>query len=68
MNDLESIFEELGFDRRAVRQPQAAVVYAIARTYNLVMRRLEGVYQRFGLSVPSFNLLLLLQRGRDSAS
>ncbi len=68
MNNLESIFEELGFDRREVRQPQAAVVYAIARTYNLVMRHLEGVYQRFGLSAPSFNLLLLLQRGRDPES
>lgn len=61
----ETIFEELGFDAKAVQLPEGAIVYAIARTYNLVMRRLAAVYRRFGLSAPGFNLLLLLQRGKD---
>jgi MarR family 2-MHQ and catechol resistance regulon transcriptional repressor len=64
MSDLDGIFEELGFDRRDVRQPESAIIYALARTYNLVMRRFTACYKRFGLSAASFNLLVLLQRGR----
>jgi MarR family 2-MHQ and catechol resistance regulon transcriptional repressor len=59
------IFEELGFDPRQIRQPEGAVIYALARTYHLVLRRLAAIYQRFGLSAASFNLLLLLERGRQ---
>ncbi len=65
---LEGIFEELGFDARRVQLPEGAAMYALARTYHLVMRRMASVYKRFGLSAASFNLLVLLQRGRDASS
>ena len=68
MNELENIFEELGFERKGVQLPEGAIVYALARTYGLVMRRLAKVYKRFGLSAVSFNLLVLLQRGKDPGS
>jgi MarR family 2-MHQ and catechol resistance regulon transcriptional repressor len=64
MSHLEEIFEELGFNRRDVRQPEGAIVYALARTYSLVMRRFTACYKPFGLSAASFNLLMLLERGR----
>ena len=62
------IFEELGFDSKRVRIPESAVLYALARTYHLVERRLAALYQPFGLTVPSFNLLVLLARGKDPES
>ncbi len=65
MNPTATIFEELGFDSRSVQLPEGAVVYAIARTYSLIMRKLAATYRRFGLSAPGFNLLLLLKRGKD---
>ena len=65
MSAIAEIFEELGFDRSRVRLPEGAVIYALARTHQLVMRRLASVYQLFGLTAVSFNLLVLLQRGRD---
>ncbi len=68
MRELEQVFEELGFDQKAVRLPEGAIVYALARTYGLVMRQLSKVYRRFGLSAASFNLLVLLQRGKDPGS
>ena len=64
MSQPEEIFEELGFNRRDVRQPEGAIVYALGRTYNLVMRRFNACYKKFGLSPASFNLLMLLERGR----
>lgn len=63
----DGIFEELGFDPRRIQQPEGAVIYALARTYHLVLRRLSAIYARFGLSAASFNLLLLLERGRQGA-
>ena len=65
MRHTTAIFEELGFDAKAVQLPEGALVYAIARTYHLVMRKLAAAYRRFGLSAPGFNLLLLLQRGKE---
>ena len=65
MNELKAIFEELGFAMKDVRLPEGAIVYSLARTYSLVTRKLAKVYKRFGLSVASFNLLVLLQRGKD---
>jgi DNA-binding MarR family transcriptional regulator len=65
MDELEAIFHEMGFDAKTAQLPEAGVVYALARTFSLTMRELSKVYQRFGLSAPSFNLLMLLQRGRD---
>jgi MarR family 2-MHQ and catechol resistance regulon transcriptional repressor len=62
--ELEGIFEEMGFAMASVRLPEAGVVYALGRTFSLVMRELAGIYQRVGLSPASFNLLVLLQRGR----
>ena len=44
---------------------EGAVIYSIARTYSVLIRDLERVYARFGLSAPSFNLLMLLQHGED---
>lgn len=68
MDESKAIFEELGFSMKDVRLPEGAVVYSLARTYSLVIRKLAKMYQRFGLSVASFNLLVLLQRGKDSES
>ena len=68
MSELHQIFDELGFDLKGVQLPEGAIVYALARTYGLVMRRLAKVYKRFGLSAASFNLLVLLERGRDPES
>lgn len=68
MDNIDSIFEELGFDPKAVKQPESAVIYSLARTYNLVMRKLSSIYHQYGLSAAGFNLLLLLQRGKDPDS
>lgn len=68
MNTNDSIFEELGFDTQAVRQPESAVIYSLARTYNLVIRKLSRIYHQYGLTAAGFNLLLLLQRGKDPDS
>lgn len=65
MNRAGQIFQELGFDADAVRLPDSAVVYAIARTYSLIMRKLAQTYRRAGLSAAAFNLLVLLARGKD---
>ncbi|PIQ83799.1 MAG: hypothetical protein COV75_05580 [Candidatus Omnitrophica bacterium CG11_big_fil_rev_8_21_14_0_20_63_9] len=63
MNATAEVFRELGFDPAKVKQPEAAVIYALARTCGLALRRLSAAYRRFGLSAPAFNLLLLLERG-----
>ena len=63
MSSTAQVFHELGFDPAKVQQPEAAVVYALARTSDLVVRKLSATYRRFGLSAPAFNLLLLLERG-----
>lgn len=68
MDHVAEIFREIGFEAKQARLPEAGVVYALARTVSLVSRRLAGVYQRFGLSAPSFNLLMLLKHGRDPES
>ena len=68
MSQESAIFEELGFDAKQVKLPEGAVVYAIARTYGLIMRKLSATYRRFGLSPAGFNLLLLLERGKDRGS
>ncbi|MBI3319216.1 MAG: hypothetical protein HYZ89_01325, partial [Candidatus Omnitrophica bacterium] len=65
MDALEAIFEEMGFDPKRIRLPEADVLYALARTTTLVSRALATVYQRHGLSIASFNLLMLLQHGRE---
>lgn len=68
MSELKAIFEELGFAMKDVQLPEGAIVYSLARTYSLVTRKLAKVYRQFGLSVASFNLLVLLQRGKDPES
>lgn len=68
MSEPKAIFEELGFALKDVQLPEGAIVYALARTYSLVTRKLAKVYKRFGLSVASFNLLVLLQRGKNPES
>lgn len=68
MNSERTIFEELGFDLKQVQLPDGAVLYSLARTYGLVMRRLSEIYHRFGLSPAGFNLLVLLQRGKDPST
>ena len=64
MNELEAIFNEMGFEAKTAHLPEAGVVYALARTFNVVMHELAAVYQRAGLSAASFNVLMLLKRGR----
>ena len=61
----QQIFHELGFDADTVQLPDSAAVYAIARTYSLIMRKLGETYRRVGLSAAAFNLLMLLARGKD---
>ena len=65
MHALRTIFDEMGFDLKTVRFPQAAALYALARLYSLTARDLAAVYRRFGLTITSFNLLMLLQHGKD---
>lgn len=64
MKELEAIFDEMGFDPKTIRLPEADVIYALARTTNIVSRQLAKVYKRFGLSIASFNLLMLLKHGK----
>ena len=68
MSQAHAIFEELGFDTTKVQLPEGALVYAIARTYGLIMRKLSETYRQFGLSAAGFNVLLLLKRGKDPRS
>ena len=68
MKELEAIFEEMGFDPKAVRLPEADVIYAMARTTTVVSRELAKVYKRHGLSIASFNLLMLLKHGKEPDS
>lgn len=68
MTELEAIFNEMGFEAKTAHLPEAGVVYAIARTFNLAMHELAAVYQRVGLSAASFNVLMLLKRGRHADS
>ena len=68
MREREAIFHEMGFDVKTAKLPEAGVIYAMARTTNLVSRKLAGVYQPFGLTLASFNLLMLLKHGRDPGS
>ncbi len=65
MNAAQKILDEMGFSPKTDRQPSEAVIYSLARTYSLIAQRLSGVYQRGGLTAASFNLLMLLQHGRD---
>ncbi len=62
-----TIFEELGFGTHEGRLPEA-VVYSVARTASLLASELSTVYQRFGLTPPSFNLLMLLKHGKDPST
>ena len=63
----ESVFHEMGFP--ATRTSAAgAVVYSVARTYNLLVREIEQVYARYGLSPSSFNVLMLLRHGAEPDS
>ena len=64
MNTPHAIFQEMGFKAHAGRLPEA-VLYSVARTASLVVRELSSVYQRFGLTAASFNLLMLLKHGAD---
>ena len=68
MHELRVIFEEMGFDVNTVRFPQAAALYALARLYSVTARDLSAVYKRVGLTITSFNLLMLVQHGKDRES
>ena len=68
MRALQQIFQEMGFDEKTVRLPEAGVIYALARTFSVVTRELSAVYARVGLSAASFNLLMVLHRGRHPES
>ena len=64
MRTHHAIFKEMGFAARPGRLPEA-VLYSLARTASLLVRELSQVYQRFGLTAASFNLLMLLKHGAD---
>lgn len=64
MRTHHAIFKEMGFAARPGRLPEA-VLYSLARTASLLVRKLSQVYQRFGLTAASFNLLMLLKHGAD---
>ena len=65
MNELRVIFDEMGFDVDTVRFPQAAALYALAKLYTLTAKDLAAVYKRVGLTITSFNLLMLVKHGKD---
>ena len=50
MKHFQAIFKELGFDVDKAVLPEGGLVYALARTYCLIMQRLAPMYRRFGLS------------------
>ena len=60
----EAIFREMGFAPNRTWWG-GAVAYSVARTYNLLARKLAQIYSRHGLTPASFNLLMLLQHGTD---
>lgn len=60
----QEIFREMGFPATRTWLP-GAVAYSVARTYNLLARRLARLYARHGLTPASFNLLMLLKHGAD---
>ncbi|MBI4342025.1 MAG: MarR family transcriptional regulator [Candidatus Omnitrophica bacterium] len=60
----QTIFQEMGFSPNRAWLG-GAVAYSVARTYNLLMRRLAHLYARHGLTPSSFNLLMLLKHGVD---
>ena len=62
----QAIFREMGFPAQRAWQ-HGAVAYSIARTSSLLVRELSKVYKRAGLTAASFNLLMLLRHGADSA-
>lgn len=64
MDTQRAIFHEMGFTAKGERLSEA-VLYSVARTCNLLVRELARVYQPFGLSAASFNLLMLLKHGAD---
>ena len=68
MNELRVIFDEMGFDLEAVRFPQAAALYALARMYSITARDLLAIYKRFGLTITSFNMLMLVKHGKERDS
>ena len=68
MSAFDEIFHEMGFSPRSGQHHASAAMYALARTTSLVVRELSTIYQRFGLTAASFNLLMLLQHGQDPAS
>ena len=63
----EAIFHEMGFPAKRTWW-KGAVAYSVARTYSLLVRELEQIYARFGLSPSSFNLLMLVKHGADPDS
>jgi len=60
-------FTEMGFPARRAWL-EGAVLYGAARTYGFLLRKLSKIYDRFGLSASSFNLLMLLRHGQDPRS
>ncbi len=64
MDAITALFNEMGFAVEEERLPEA-VLYSVARTFNVAARAMAHVYQRFGLTPASFNLLLLLKNGRQ---
>ena len=64
MDEIKQVFREFGFTVEEDRLPEA-VVYSVARTFNLFAREFAQAYKRFGLTPASFNLLLLLQNGEE---
>ena len=63
----EAIFQEMGFPAKRT-WAAGAVVYSVARTFSLLVRELEQVYARYGLSPSSFNVLMLVKHGADPDS
>jgi MarR family 2-MHQ and catechol resistance regulon transcriptional repressor len=62
---MEGVFRDMGFPASRAWL-SGAVAYSIGRTYTRLVRELERLYGRFGLSVSSFNLLMLLAHGTDA--
>ena len=68
MNEVDEIYQEMGFKAASGQPVGSGLVYALARTFSLAMRELARVYQRVGLSAASFNLLMVLKHGADPES
>jgi len=60
-----TIYREMGFDNVS-EHPQGAVLYALARTFTFLHKRLTPYYAKYGLDAVKVNALMIIKHiGKD---